>query len=619
MFVIGTAGHVDHGKSTLVQALTGIDPDRLREEKERGMTIDLGFAWLKLPSGREVSIVDVPGHERFVKNMLAGVGGIDLALFIVAADEGMMPQTREHLAILDLLRVERGVIVLTKRDIVDEEWLELVTADVRSAFEGTTLADAPLLAVSAVTGQGLPELLDVLDGLLQEATPRRDTGRPRLPVDRVFTIAGFGTVVTGTLIDGSLRTGQEVELLPQGIKTRLRGLQTHRHKVDVASPGSRVAANLTNVSTEDLARGNVVTAPGWLRPITVFDAQVRLLKEVPNPLRHNASCTVHLLASETPAKLRLLDANELEPGAVGWAQLRVQFPLVLCKGDAFIIRSAFGTIGGGTVVEPQAKRHRRFHQPTLASLQTLAQGTPEGVMLQQLARGPVAAGTLLKTAAISHEEAERTLSLLVEQGDAVALNGRLADPHSLVMDRATWQRLNDHALRLLAEFHKASPLRAGMSKEELRSRLRLPGRAAADALDLMVQEGMVEERGAVVCLPGYEVALSPSQQQQARQLLAALELTPYSPPSDLPFEADIANVLTDQGRLVRVGESIYFSAPAYQEMVSKITAHLQKNRTITVAEVRDMFNTSRKYALALMEYLDQQHLTRRVGDQRVLR
>jgi len=307
MFVLGTAGHIDHGKSVLVQALTGIDPDRLREEKERGMTIDLGFAWLKLPSGREVGIVDVPGHERFIKNMLAGVGGIDLALLIVAANEGVMPQTKEHLAILDLLGVKRGTVVITKKDLVDEEWLSLVTMEVEELIKPTTLSEAPIVTISALTGEGLPSLISAIDELLSSTEPRRDIGRPRLSIDRVFTISGSGTVVTGTLIDGSLSRGQEVEILPPSLKTRLRGLQTHKARIDTASPGSRVATNLTGVATLQLKRGDVLTNPGWLVPTTMLDAKLRLLPYLRRPLRHNATVSFHTGTAEAMAKVRMLD------------------------------------------------------------------------------------------------------------------------------------------------------------------------------------------------------------------------------------------------------------------------------------------------------------------------
>ncbi|HEX2171721.1 MAG TPA: selenocysteine-specific translation elongation factor [Dehalococcoidia bacterium] len=376
MFVIGTAGHIDHGKSTLVQALTGIDPDRLREEKARGMTIDLGFAWLKLPSGREVSVVDVPGHERFIKNMLAGVGGIDLAVLVIAADEGVMPQTSEHLAILDLLQVRSGVVAITKSDLVDADWLGLVTADVEEAIAGTTLAQAPIVPVSAITGAGLPELKQAIDALLETTPQRQDLGRPRLPIDRVFTIAGFGTVVTGTLTDGILTVGQEVEILPDGRRTRIRGLQTHKHKVERVEPGSRVAANLVGVSTEELHRGNVLTRPGWLRPSQAADVHLRVINWLDRSVGHNLNVTFHSGANEVPAKLRLLDQDEVLPGDSGWAQVRFAEPIPLVKGDYFIIRSPEQTLAGGQIVEPHAKRHRRFHSGTIDRLVTLEAGTP---------------------------------------------------------------------------------------------------------------------------------------------------------------------------------------------------------------------------------------------------
>ena len=627
MYVIGTAGHVDHGKSTLVQALTGIDPDRLREEKERGMTIDLGFAWLQLPSGEEVSIVDVPGHERFIKNMLAGVGGIDLALLVIAADEGVMPQTKEHLAILDLLEVKHGAVAITKKDLVDDEWLELVMAEVQDILKGTSLAQAPLVPVSAVTGAGLPELLQTLDDLLKETPPPKDTGRPRLPVDRVFTISGFGTVVTGTLLDGVLKVGQEVEVSPRGLRSRIRGLQTHKHKVETAQPGSRVAVNLTGVAVEDLSRGDVVTTPNWLRPTVSVDVRLRLVPDLARPLTHNASVTFHSLASETPAKVRLLDVPELQPGSHGWAQIRLQHPLALAKGDFFILRSSLGTIGGGAIVDPYPKRHRRFHAPTLANLETLEQGTPEAILLQALERvEPAELATLLKTSSFSQADTRKALRALVEQDQVVALGQKRLEAGALLLRASTWQRLEETAAQVLAEYHRQHPLRSGMPKEELRARLRLPTgqaalstRAGNEAVEQLLHKGVVVEQGPLVRLPEHHVELTPQQETQAKATITALEKDPYSPPSDLKVDSEVLNALVEQRRVVRVNESILYSAPVYDQMLSKITAHLKQHGKVTVGEVRDMFQTSRKYALALMEYLDQQHVTRRLGDERVLR
>src|SRR3990172_5783155 len=338
MYTIGTAGHVDHGKSALVRVMSGIDPDRLAEEKERGMTIDLGFAWLQLPSGREISIVDVPGHERFIKNMLAGVGGIDLALLVIAADEGVMPQTREHLAIIDLLGITHGIVALTKADLVDPDLLELARADVEDVLAGTSLEGAPVIACSGVTRLGLDELLAAVAAQLAKTPARRDIGRPRLPIDRVFTMTGFGTVVTGTLIDGSLTVGQEVEILPGGIRSRIRGLQSHGKKVEVASPGRRTAVNLTGLAVDDLRRGMVVTSPGWLRAATALDVRLRAVRHLPRPVRHNTGITFHTGSAEVAGRLLLLDADQLRPGETAWAQVRLEGPVPALKGDHFIIR-----------------------------------------------------------------------------------------------------------------------------------------------------------------------------------------------------------------------------------------------------------------------------------------
>ena len=347
MHVIGTAGHVDHGKSTLVHALTGIDPDRLQEEKDRGLTIDLGFAWMPLSDGGEVSIVDVPGHERFVNNMLAGVGGIDLALLVVAADESVMPQTREHLAILDLSERQsrprgrhearsRGRRVAGARDV----------AEVQDVLDGTTLEGVPIIPVSATTGDGLPELTATVEALLQDTRARKDLGRPRLALDRAFTMSGFGTVVTGTLVDGTLSVGQEVEVLPQRLSSRIRGLQSHKRKLDTVPPGTRVAANLVGLSQDELQRGDVLTAPGWLTPTDAVDVHLRVIEDVPRPLRHNMLLTVHTGSSEALARLRLLERQRAEPGESVWAQLKFETPVAVVKDDFFVVRSNRATLGG---------------------------------------------------------------------------------------------------------------------------------------------------------------------------------------------------------------------------------------------------------------------------------
>ena len=383
MRVIGTAGHVDHGKSALVKALTGIDPDRLQAEKEREMTIDLGFAWLALPSGQPVSVVDVPGHAGLIKNMLAGIGGVDATLLVIAADEGVMPQTQEHLAILDLLQIKGGVIALTKSDLVDVEWIEMVMSDVRAALAHTMLAHAKIIPVSARTRAGLPALLAELDRLIQQVAPKNDFGAPRLPIDRVFSIAGFGTVVTGTLIDGAFAVGDEVEIVPGNKRGTIRGLQMHKEKLDRVPPGGRIAINLAGLAVEDLARGQVVAHPGALTATSLLDAHAQYLATAPKPLAHNARVDFFAGATATPARVRLLDQTELQPGSAGWIQLQLAAPVAVAKHDRFILRFASPsvTVGGGAIIDPHATtRHRRFKPDVIARLETLARGaTPVAV------------------------------------------------------------------------------------------------------------------------------------------------------------------------------------------------------------------------------------------------
>src|SRR5712692_4226852 len=428
MYTIGTAGHVDHGKSTLVKALTGIDPDRLPEEKEREMTIDLGFAHLKMPSGQQVSIVDVPGHERFIKNMLAGVGGIDLALLVIAADEGVMPQTREHLAILDLLQVSHGLVALTKRDLVEPDWLALVSDEVAETLKGTALEGAPILPVSSTTGEGLTELLEAMEDQLAQVPERADRGQPRLPVDRVFTLTGFGTVVTGTLIDGSFRLGEEVEILPRRKRSRIRGLQTHNRKVELAPPGGRTAVNLAGMTLEDVHRGNVLARPGQLKPTRALDVKLRLIPDALRGIENDDEVDMFTGAAEALAHVSLLEGKQLRPGEEGWVRLRLRDPLVLVKGDKFILRlpSPSATIGGGEVVDTSPRLHHRFRAQTLNWLRSLEAGSPDQILLQALAGDqPVERSPALKKSGLPADQADESLRRLLDSGQALALDSHL--------------------------------------------------------------------------------------------------------------------------------------------------------------------------------------------------
>ncbi len=636
MYVIGTAGHVDHGKSTLIKALTGIDPDRLQEEKERGMTIDLGFAWLRLPGGQEVSIVDVPGHERFIKNMLAGVGGIDLALLVIAADEGVMPQTAEHLAIIDLLQIKRGVVAITKRDLVDDDWLELVQDDVRQRLQGTVLADAPLYPVSATTRQGLPDLLKGLDSILAQTPPKRDLGRPRLPIDRIFTIGGFGTVVTGTLVDGRLAVGQEVEIVPRGLKSRIRGLQTHKHKEDTATPGSRVAVNLVGLAVDDLARGDVLTLPGWLTPTQLVDVRLRLLADLPKPIDHNMEVSFHTGAAEALGHVRLLQGSEAAPGSTVWAQMELQAPVAVVKGDFFVVRSPNATLGGGQIVDPHPKRHKRNRPEVLAALETLAKGTPEEVVLQSLGdKPPVELSALIGMVGLPEEEVRKALGRLLADKEAITLGTvnppggseppggfKALRPGTLTVSAFGWRNLTERALAILGDYHRQYPLRVGMPKEELKSRLALSPRVFNESLARWLAHGDLAEEVAALRLPAHAVRFSPQQEQRIAQTMAAMRQVPYTPPSRADLErdlgAEVVQSLLDQGKLVKVSEEVLFLEGAYREMVQRVVEEIKAKGSTNVASVRDTFNTSRKYAIALLEHLDNTRVTRRQGDDRVL-
>jgi selenocysteine-specific elongation factor len=642
MSCIGTAGHIDHGKSTLVKALTGIDPDRLAEEKERGMTIDLGFAWLTLPGGREVSIVDVPGHEGFIKNMLAGVGGIDAALLVVAADEGVMPQTREHLAILDLLRVQRGVVALTKADLVDEEWLELVREEVAEQLKPTTLAGATIIPVSAYTRQGLPELLVQLEHILDEIQERQNIARPRLPIDRVFSMTGFGTVVTGTLLDGAFRPGQEVEVLPQGLKTRIRSLQTHRHQVDVAVPGSRVAINLANVPRTDLERGNVVAFPGQLQPAMLIDARIQLLADAARPLAHNTLVDFYSGSQEMPAKVRLLDVEELKPGQSAWAQLRLSRPAVVARRDRFILRipSPSMTIGGGEIIDIRPRYHRRFQQSVLAALETLERGSAEELVLaaldrrRELSRAGMKSlhglvgyelADIVKLSNLARDVTQRTLETLLSMG-------RVRRVGALWFAQTVWEALREEAVRLVSEQHRQYPLRSGLSKEEWRTRLNLPPKMAPEIFLALQEEGQLAEAnsatgttGGYIRLPDFVPTFTAAQQQQVERLLQKFRESPYTPPGRADagaiVGAEVLAALIEQGRLVKLGSSmdaVLFLRESYEEAVAKLVAYLRVHGEMTAAEARDVLETTRKYILPLLEHMDERHITRRMGDIRVL-
>ncbi len=628
MRVIGTAGHVDHGKSTLIAALTGVHPDRLKEEREREMTIDLGFGWLVLPNGEEIGIVDVPGHRDFIENMLAGIGGIDAALLVIAADEGVMPQTREHLAILDLLQIPAGLIALTKTDLApDPDWLELLEADVRAAVRGTVLADAPILRVSAKTKTGLDALIASLQSLLSEKPSRPDLNRPRLPIDRVFSMPGFGAVVTGTLTDGALALGDEVEILPSEQKGRVRGLQTHKKKEDRAAPGSRTAVNISGIAAEKIQRGEVVVRPNQYQPTRRVDARLRLLKDASAPLKHGAEVKVFLGAAETIAAVRVLGADELAPASEGWAQLELRDPLVAVRGDRLILRrpSPTETIGGGVIADPHPKgRHKRFDEATLSSLESLARGSPADVLLEAaLALSPASAKEVMARSGLESEAAVSAMNELLANGTLVNLDGGEWRTDSLLMPASRWDALQDKTLQIVGEYHKAFPLRKGIPREELKSKLKLAPRVFNAGLALIANRKLVDENGAFVALPAHAVRLDAAQQVKVKALMRRFEADPSAPPSVKESQAEVGeevyNALIEMGELTAVSQEVVFRSKDYAAMTEKVKSFIAQNGQTTLAEVRDLLSTTRKYAQALLEHLDAVGVTVRDGDARRLK
>ena len=641
MYVIGTAGHVDHGKSALVEALTGTHPDRLREEQERGLTIELGFAWTALPSGREVSIVDVPGHVRFVRHMLAGAGAVDLALFVVAADEGVMPQTREHLEILDLLDVRHGVVALTKCDLVeDADWLDLVEEEVRLLLEPTALGGSPIVRVSAVSGQGLDELRGALDAALDATPEPHDIGRPRLGIDRVFSMPGFGTVVTGTLLDGRLHLGDTLEAVPGGPTARVRGLQTHRRDEEEALPGTRTAVNLAGVDRDRMRRGQVLAAPGRLEAARSLDARVRVLDH--RPLRHNLRVALHIGSDEVQARVRVLGTvdgtagaglegaggldearlDEIAPGSEGWAQLVLTEPVAAVAGDLFVLRVSDETVAGGRVIEINAPRHRRTSPRTVERLEARAAGTPESRLLAALERvEPCLEGVLRPGVELDAAAFDVALAALVAEGAARGLEvppgigGAQGGP--VYVSTSGLERLRAQASRVVDAYHEAHPLRVAMPREELRGRLGLEAREFAALLPALLEAGAIALREGALARSDWEPRLTAAQRRAASEAVAALEAGGVAPPR-LELDAELLVYLAGTGQVVDCGDTIVLTASAFTRGTEAVAARLASGGSATLAELRDALGTNRRAAQAILETMDRRGITRREGEGRVL-
>lgn len=641
MRVIGTAGHVDHGKSTLIEALTGIHPDRLREEREREMTIVLGFAWVTLPNGEEIGIVDVPGHRDFIENMLSGIGAIDSALFVVAADEGVMPQTREHLAILDLLQIEGGVVALTKIDLVnDPEWLDLVESDLCETLAGTVLDCAPIVRVSAKSGVGIPDLLEILGKSLSDKPSRPNLFRPRMAVDRVFTMSGFGTIVTGTLIDGQFQVGEEVTIMPQKLSGRIRGLQTHKRKEKTAVPGSRTAVNVSGVNVSQIQRGDVVIYPGHYKSSRRLDVSFRMLPDVSQPLRHNTDVKLFIGASEVVTRLRLLGTDSLKPGNEGWLQLELSTPVVCVRGDRYILRrpSPGETLGGGIILDPfPSGRHKRYDKEVIERLEALVGGTPEDVFYQtSLSLGVAPKKDIVTRTSLDQEIAEKALGSLLKSKKILVLDGDSSSVHadSLIASTNYWEQITNKANEEIVTYHNQYPLRMGIPREEFKSRLKVSAKVFNAAIERWVTNGVFDETSVqpnisgvstvpVIQVAGYKVVLSEKQQQLKDSLLDRFASNPYAPPTTKEaieyVGEELFAALINAGYLIPLSDEIVFRHEDYEKIIRKIRTMFEAQDTISVAQVRDMFHTSRRYVLSILEHLDSIGVTVRVGDVRKLK
>jgi selenocysteine-specific elongation factor len=625
MYVLGTAGHVDHGKSTLVKALTGIDPDRLKEEKDRQMTIDLGFAWYGLPSGNEVGIVDVPGHRDFIDNMLAGVGGIDAVLMIIAADEGVMPQTREHLAILKLLKIQYGIIVLTKIDLVDDpEWLELVEADVRGLVKGSFLERAKIIRVSAYTKEGLDELSREIESILLQCPPKRNSGKPRLPIDRVFSLKGFGTVVTGTLLNGEFHSGESVEILPGKRTSRIRGIQSHKRKVDTALPGNRTAINLIGVEKEDIKRGQVVVLPGNYSTSRRIDAKVEMLTGANGSINHNDFLKCFVNTAQSIARVRVIGKKEIRPGEDGWVQLEFEDEIVVEKGDSFILRrpSPAETIAGGVVLNTHSvKRYKRFSDDSLGKMALMDSGSDEDILLSNLDKcGVISRQEFLKASDFEPSKANELIDALVPDEIVIIEAAGIRD--TLLVSRTNWAILKEKITGIFTDFYQKRPLRESMLRKSLWELLKIPQRSFNLILEKLIQEGLLAEKNGGVGLANYEVHFSEEQEAAIQTILADFSSNEFQPPSVREerekYGEDLISAMIDKGYLISLEEDIAILPQTYQQLQAKTIAYFETEKEIRLGQFRDLFQTSRKYALAFLEYLDKKGVTVRDGDVRKL-
>lgn len=628
--ILGTAGHIDHGKTSLIKALTGIDTDRLKEEKTRGITIELGFSHLELPGGMLLGIVDVPGHEKFVKNMVAGATGIDLVALVIAADEGVMPQTKEHLEICQLLDIRHGLVVLTKIDMVDEEWLDLVKEDVREYLSNTFLADAPVVEVSSVTGRGLDEMVDILDTLVS-GIPEKDTGHLyRLPIDRVFTMKGFGTVITGTSISGEIGNGEDVTIYPQEISSRIRGLQVHNKEVEKARAGLRTAVNLQGLEKEAIRRGDVLASKGSLRKTMMMDVSLDLLPAAARKLKNRAKARFHTGTSEIISTVVLLDKDELAQGESCFAQIRLNEPTAVLRNDRFVLRSysPVRTIGGGVILNPLPRKKKRFSERVLSEMEILNSGDTNDIMKLFVAEGRfqgISKGELSFLVNMSRKKLEEALKPLLAKKSLILYNKE----GELLIHRDLYDTAVNQILETLAEYHKKYPLKAGLQKEELRSRTAgaKNQRLFVSLVNRLIKDGTLVQEKESLRLKEHRVTLAADQEKTRKEIKEIYRKSGLQPPYFKEIKErfagstgpEVLEFMVKDGVLVKVKEDLYFYKESVGQLEKKLVDFLREKGEITTPQFKEMTGISRKYTIPLIEYFDRCQLTVRVGDNRVLR
>lgn len=629
--IIGTAGHIDHGKTTLIKALTGKDTDRLKEEKNRGISIELGFTYFDLPNGKRAGIVDVPGHERFIKNMLAGAGGIDLVLLVVAADEGVMPQTKEHLSILSLLHVKKGIIVLTKKDMVEEEWLEIIIEQITEDVKDTFLENARIIPVSSTTKDGLDSLIDEIDKLTDEI-PGKEIEKPfRLPIDRVFSISGFGTIVTGTLISGVIREGEKIMIYPGKNEVRVRTVQVHDSKSDFAQAGQRVAINIAGVKVSDIKRGDVIAQPNSMDCSLMFDAKLKLLESSQRSINNRDRLRIYHGSAEIFGRVVLLDREELKPGEETFVQMRLEEEIACQKDDYFIIRffSPMVTIGGGIILDPNPPKRKRYKEDVIEELTIKEQGSIEEIVEQNIMKLSASypdIETISKTSGnVSLVQCKEIVKALKENKRIVAFDSKEGTFY-LHIDYI--DALQKTIKANLSEYHKKFPLRFGMPKEELKSRVleNTKQRISDLIFEYLNNEKTIKLLGKNISLWDFEVAYNKEQQEIKNLIMKEYETLMFNPPKFSDLKAmnkgkdvvQVFNALLDSGNLIKADQEIIFSKVAYDESIRILKSYLEKNKSIGLGEFRDLLGTSRKYAMALLDLFDQQKITKRIEDVRVL-